>query len=71
MMSKTLKLVYCDYIATLIHQTLLNRDTEALIDQVGKIQFDLGPFGEFCSTTKTIDVLDMFGKQYRITVQEL
>jgi len=70
-MSKTLKLVYCDYIATLIHQTLLNRDTEALIDQVGKIQFDLGPFGEFCSTTKTIDVLDMFGKQYRVTVQEL
>lgn len=70
-MSKTLKLVYCDYIATLIHQTLLNRDTEHLIDQVSKIQFDLGPFGEFCSSTKTIDVLDMFGKQYRITVQEL
>ena len=71
MMSKVLKLAYCDYIATLIHQTLLSRDTENLIDQVGKIQFDLGPYGEFCSTTKTIDVLDMFGKQYRITIQEL
>jgi hypothetical protein len=42
-----------------------------LLDQVGKIQFDLGEFGEFCSTTKTIDVLDMQGKQYRVTVQEL
>jgi hypothetical protein len=71
MMSKTLKLVYCDYLATLIHQTLLTRDTEHLIDQVGKIQFDLGLFGEYCSSTKTIDVLDMFGKQYRITIQEL
>ena len=70
-MSKSLKLAYCDYIATLIHQTLLTRDIEHLIDQVGRIQFDLGPYGEFCSTTKTIDVLDMFGKQYRITVQEL
>jgi len=70
-MSKTLKLAYCDYIATLIHQTLLNKDTEALIDQVSRIQFDLGEFGEFCSTTKTIDVLDMQGKQYRVTVQEL
>ena len=70
-MSKTLKLAYCDYIASLIHKTLLSRDSESLIDQVGKIQFDLGLFGEFCSTTKTIDVLDMQGKQYRITIQEL
>jgi hypothetical protein len=70
-MSKTLKLAYCDYIATLIHKTLVNRDTEQLIDQVGMVQFDLGEFGEFCSSTKTIDVLDMFGKQYRVTVQEL
>lgn len=70
-MSKVLKLAYCDYIASLIHKTLLNRDSESLIDQVGKIQFDLGEFGEFCSTTKTIDVLDMQGKQYRITIQEL
>jgi hypothetical protein len=71
MISKTLKLAYCDYIASLIHQTLINRDTECLIDQVGMMQFDLGEFGEFCSTTKTIDVLDMFGKQYRVTIQEL
>lgn len=70
-MIKTLKLAYCDYIASVIHQSLMSRDTEHLIDQVSKVQFDLGEFGEFCSTTKTIDVLDMNGKQYRVTVQEL
>jgi len=71
MMSKVLKLAYCDYIATVIQHSLLNKDSEHLLDQVGKIQFDLGEFGEFCSTTKTIDVIDMQGKQYRVTVQEL
>lgn len=70
-MSKVLKLAYCDYIANVIQHSLLNRDSEHLLDQVSGIQFDLGPHGEFCSTTKTIDVLDMQGKAYRITVQEL
>lgn len=71
MMSKVLKLAYCDYIAKLIQKNILQIDELQILDQVGKIQFDLGEFGEFCSTTKTIDVLDMQGKQYRITVQEL
>jgi hypothetical protein len=71
MMSKTYKLAYCDYIASVIQHSLLNRDTEHLLDQVSGIQFDLGEHGEFCSTTKTIDVLDMQGKQYRVTIQEL
>lgn len=70
-MSKVLKLAYCDYIAKLIQKNILQIDELQILDQVGKIQFDLGEFGEFCSTTKTIDVLDMQGKQYRITVQEL
>ncbi len=70
-MSKVLKLAYCDYIAKLIQKNILQIDELQILDQVGKIQFDLGEFGEFCSTTKTIDVLDIQGKQYRITVQEL
>lgn len=70
-MSKTLKLAYCDYIAKVIQKNLLQIDELKILEQVGKIQFDLGEFGEFCSTTKTIDVLDMQGKQYRITVQEM
>jgi len=65
-----IKLAYCDYIASIIKKNLLPNDTERLIDEVGKIQYNFGPAGEF-DTTKTIDVLDMQGKMYRITIQEL
>lgn len=64
-------LAYCDYIAYLIRENLINLDTNKLLDEVGRIQFDMGMDDKFTSTTKTIDVLDMQGKQYRITIQEL
>jgi len=66
-----MKLAYCDYIAHLIQKNLMNLDNENLLDAVGKIQFHLGEHDEFASTMKTVDVLDMQGKAYRITVQEL
>lgn len=66
-----IKLAYCDYIAHLIQSNLLVLDTNELLDQVSKVQYDLGLQGEFCSTMKTIDVQDTQGKLYRITVQEL
>jgi hypothetical protein len=66
-----MKQAYCDYIAFLIRENLLNLDKRNLIDEVGRVQFDLGSNDEFNSTLKTIDVLDMQGKQYRITIQEL
>lgn len=71
--TKPIRIAYCDYIADLISKELLTLDTsrERLLDTVGRVQFDLGPFNEFVSTTKTIDVEDKFGKQYRITIQEL
>jgi hypothetical protein len=65
------RIAYCDYIAHVIKGNLLVNDDERLLDEVGGIQYDMTPSGEFNSTTKTIDVLDVFGKQYRITVQEL
>lgn len=65
------KLAYCDYIAFLIRENLMELDKNHLLDEVGRVQFDIGMGDEFTSTTKTIDVLDMQGKQYRITVQEL
>jgi len=64
-------LAYCDYIAFLIRENLMALDKRNLIDEVGRVQFDFGMNDEFISTTKTIDVLDMQGKQYRITIQEL
>jgi hypothetical protein len=65
------KLAYCDYIAFLIRENLMQLDKRNLLDEVGKVQFDFGMGDEFTSTAKTIDVLDMQGKAYRITVQEL
>lgn len=67
----TIKLAYCDYIATLIRDHILQIDSQQLLNSVSRIQFDLGSFGEFCSTMKTLDVEDKNGKQYRITIQEL
>ena len=66
-------IAYCDYIAHLIKGNLMTLDhqDERLLEEVSKIQYDLGIEGEFCSTMKTIDVIDIYGKQYRITIQEL
>lgn len=71
--TKSVRLAYCDYIAHLISTELKTLDTagQRLIASVGRVQFDLGFHDEFLSTTKTIDVEDRFGKQYRITIQEL
>lgn len=64
------KLAYCDYIAYIIRENLMQLDERKLLDAIGRVQFDFGTGDEF-TTTKSIDVLDMQGKQYRITVQEL
>lgn len=71
--TKPIRLAYCDYIAHLISSELKTLDTagQRLLASVGRVQFDLGDYDEFVSTTKTIDVEDRYGKQYRITIQEL
>ncbi len=66
-----MKLAYCDYIAHLIQKNLLSVDTEKMLNEVGKIQLHIGEHDEFVSTMKTIDVLEMQVKAYRITIQEL
>lgn len=64
-------LAYCDYIVTIIKANLLSFDDMAKIDTVGPIGYDLGPNGEFLGTKKTLEVTDMNGKRYLITVEEL
>jgi len=64
-----MKQAYCDYLAFLIRENLMTLDKRNLIDEVGKVQYDLGWDSELKTTLKTIDVLDMQGKQYRITIQ--
>ena len=64
-------LTYCDYISHLIRTHLLPLDSESLLEEVGPIKIDKYRDGSFRSALKTIDVLDVNGKSYRITIQEL
>ena len=70
-MKQSFKLSYCDYIANIVQRSLLQFDQENLLDKVGRIKLDLDFDGVFQSTVKTIDVVDMQGKAYRVTIQEL
>ena len=70
-MKQSFKLSYCDYIANIVQRSLLQFDQENLLDKVGRIKLDLDWDGVFKSTVKTIDVVDMQGKAYRVTIQEL
>lgn len=71
MISKSFKLSYCDYIANIVQKSLMQFDQENLFDKVGRIKMDLDLDGIFQSTVKTIDIVDMQGKAYRVTIQEL
>jgi hypothetical protein len=65
-------LAYCDKIASVIHKSLLDYDSDGIIGPVGQIEWDLHPEeGYFMSTKKTIEVSDTNGKTYRVTVEEV
>ena len=66
-------IAYCDYIAHLIKGNLKDLDTKdsKLLSSVGRMEWDTGANGEFLSTKKTIMIEDRYGKQYRITVEEV
>ena len=66
-----MKLAYCDKIADTIKKGLLKYDEQGIIGLIGPIQWDLHPTeGWFQSTTKTIEMCDMNGKKYVITIAE-
>jgi len=67
-------LAYCDFIADRIRKGLLSSASDVfepvkLID-IGRVKYDLGPNGEFASTKKTLNVVDMNGKSYIVTIEE-
>lgn len=65
---------YCDYIGALIREKLVG-DTasiQSVIKDVSHVQMDLHPEeGYFVSTKKTIEVIDINRKRYKVTVEEL
>jgi hypothetical protein len=64
-------MAYCDYIAHIISGKLKSHDSENLLGVVTSPKYDVTPDGKFASTKKTIMVHDRYGKQYRITVEEV
>ena len=64
-------IAYCDKIASVCRQSLLVYDPDNIIGFIGPIKTDLHPTdGYFQSTTKTIELTDMNGKEYVITIEE-
>lgn len=67
-------LAYCDYIASQIF-TELTMDSMQPYTKIGHVDFvkyDLHPIdGYLMSTKKTIEITDVHGKQYKVTVEEL
>lgn len=68
-------IAYCDFIADRIRRGLINSMNDALepvrLSDVGRVNYDLGPAGEFQSTAKTLMVVDGNGKRYCVTVEEV
>lgn len=61
----------CDYIAHLISKHIKAHDVNGLIDTVGKVRFDVAEDGSLRSTTKRVSVVDIHGKTYTVTVEEV
>lgn len=68
-----MKLAYCDYLAhTIIRPALLaDSDREGMVHEVGFVKMDLAEEGYMVSTTKYINVTDVNGKMYKVTIEEL
>lgn len=70
-----LKLVYCDWIAALVRESLTecsktsSKPTE--LTDVSRPQLDLHADGSFLSTKKTLTCKDSNGTAYRITIEEI
>jgi len=64
-------LAYCDYIAHLIHNYIKPHDAQGLLFNVDRPRYDLDKSGALNGTKKTLEVTDVNGKRYRVTVEEV
>lgn len=66
-------LAYCDYIAKVVRDALKfdSQKFDTYIDNVGMTRYDVNEEGSFMSTKKTMSVVDIQGKLYRVTVEEV
>jgi len=67
-----MNLAYCDYLAhTIIRPALLTKHGEPLVASVGYVKMDLAKEGYMQSTKRTINVTDINGKEYIVTIEEV
>lgn len=64
-------LAYCDYIAHLIHNYIKPHDIQGLLWNVGHPRYDLDKGGALNSTRKTLEITDVNGKKYKVTIEEV
>jgi len=67
-------LSYCDYIAHTIVKPALDEDSNSnngQLSSVGLVKMDLHKKGYMLSTTKRIKVMDVNGREYLITVEDI
>ena len=63
---------YCDRFAHAIKTALNSHDPEGIIAGCGPVKMDLHPIdGYLVSTKKTMYAVDMNGRHYKITVEEI
>jgi hypothetical protein len=67
-------LSYCDYIAHTVVRPALNVDSEdagGTLSGVSKVHMDLAKEGWMKTTKRTIEVTDVNGREYRITIEDI
>ena len=68
---KKVKMVYCDYLASLVREGLQHLDMNNLIAEVSSVQLDLNDRGVMQTTDKHIFVTDVTGQKYLVTVSKM
>ena len=69
-----MNLSYCDYIAHTIIKPALDVDknsNQGQISVVGKVKMDLHKRGYMLSTAKRIEVVDVNGRKYMVTIEDI
>ena len=63
---------YCDFIADTIKRHLTEQSRRTLIGNVGPVRLDLHPEqGYLQSSKKTVELTDLQGTRYRVTIEAL
>ncbi len=63
---------YCDFIASKIKECLIEQSKRTILGNVGKVKMDLHPeHGYLQSSKKTLEITDLQGTRYRVTVEAI